>query len=554
MVTRPQNRPGFGFGKGFWPKTGAGPALPPQAIAALRVSSLGLKARTEYIPRPETPELDGSLMATNQTFTKGVAWMAMGNWSEQLVNFLVFMALSRMLGAEAFGLLTMAMVFVLIGEGLVRETLSDYVFSARELDEADIDTVFWALSALGLVFTGILFAVAPALSRFYDTPELVWILRVCAPIVFMTAVTAVPVALLRRQMRMRPLGERALAGVVVGGAVGLGMALTGFWVWALVGQRLALTVTNVVWAWRASDWRPGLRFDPARLRRIAVFGGHVTSLRAAQLASEQMPAIVIGATLGPVSLGYYTIAWRLVEIGAFLIVTPLRTAALPAFVQHRIDGTNVSRLFRDILRVTSFVALPTFLGLSLVAEPLVIVFGGQQWQPAAPVLSILAFYGFYLCVARIEEAFAFASGHVRELAVLANLALVQSTLALLALSGRGLEWMVGAFVATAFLTFPVRWWLIGRYVQLSIPSMMRPHMATGLTGLLMAGAILACAPMTAEMRVLPELLVNVAIGVAVYAAISSLVMRRRLAMTRAYLSSLGRGGGVPSERDAEHMF
>jgi PST family polysaccharide transporter len=487
-------------------------------------------------------------MATNQTFTKGVGWMAMGNWSEQLVNFLVFMALSRLLGAEAFGLLSMAMVFVLIGEGLVRETLSDFVFSARDLKESDIDTVFWILTALGLLFTVVLIAVAPLVAEFYGQELITQILRAFAPIVVLTAITAVPVALLRRQMRMRPLGERALAGVVVGGAVGLVMALTGFGVWALVGQRIALTLTNVIWAWVALRWLPGWRFDIRRLRELAIFGGQVTGLRAAELANEQMPSVVIGASLGPVALGYYTIAWRLVEIGSFLIVTPLRTAALPAFAQRWIEGANPGGLFLDILRVTSFVALPAFLGLSLVAEPLVIVFGGMQWQPAASVLAILSFYGFYLCVARIEEAFAFANGHVRELAVLANVALILRTSALVLFSSRGLEEMVAAFVMIAFLTFPMRWWLIGRHAGLTIPSLMRPHMATLLAGAVMVMAVMAVAPVTGEMRALPELLFSALIGALVYATIALLVMRRRLAMTRDYLTGLVQPTGTPKTR------
>jgi hypothetical protein len=105
--------------------------------------------------------------------------------------------------------------------------------------------------------------------------------------------------------------------------------------------------------------------------------------------------------------------------------------------------------------------------------------------------------------------------------------------------------MVAAFVMIAFLTFPMRWWLIGRHAGLTIPSLMRPHMATLLAGAVMAMAVMAVAPVTGELRVLPELLFRALIGALVYAAIALLVMRRRLAMTRDYLTGLGQPVGAP---------
>ncbi|MEV8467683.1 lipopolysaccharide biosynthesis protein [Fluviibacterium sp. DFM31] len=479
-------------------------------------------------------------MATKQRFSKGVAWMAVGNWSEQLVNFLVFMLLSRLLGAESFGLLTMAIVPVLLGEGLVRETLSEYVFSARDITDSDINTVFWALAAFGGLLSLILFFGGPLVAAFYGIKQVQYLMWAAVPIVFTTAITAVPVALLRRQMRLRPLAIRAVAGVVSGGIVGLGLALTGFGVWALIFQRIALNLTNVVLAWRAVDWRPSLQFDPRRLRMLTSFGSHVIGMRGAEMANIQMPSIVIGATLGPASLGYYTIAWRLVEICSFLIVTPLRMAALPSFTAQRSIGNTAGELLLDILRVASFVALPAFFGLAFVSEQVVVLFGGAKWLPAAPVLSILAFYGFFLCISKIEEAFAFAFGHVRELAFLANAALISGTLALVALSGQKLEWMVIAYVATAYLLSPLRWWLIGRHANLSIPRLMRPHFATLVGGLVMVAGLWVIDPYLLGIPAFPTLVIKAVVGIGLYAGVAMITMRRRLAMTQSYLSGLFR--------------
>ncbi len=72
-------------------------------------------------------------MAAKSGFGRGVAWMAIGNWTEQAINLVIFILMARLLGAEAFGLLAMAAAFVILCEFLVRESLSDYLIAAESL-------------------------------------------------------------------------------------------------------------------------------------------------------------------------------------------------------------------------------------------------------------------------------------------------------------------------------------------------------------------------------------------------------------------------------------
>ena len=73
-------------------------------------------------------------MSIERKFANGVAWMAAGNWIEQVINFAVFVLLARILGAEAFGMLAMAAAFVLFCEFLVRESFSDFLISHADPD------------------------------------------------------------------------------------------------------------------------------------------------------------------------------------------------------------------------------------------------------------------------------------------------------------------------------------------------------------------------------------------------------------------------------------
>lgn len=489
---------------------------------------------------------------SSSSFSRGVAWMTMGNWSEQAVNLLVFTLLLRLLPAESFGLLSMAMALVLIGEGLVRETLSEYVFSARDPDPDSVNTSFWALVVLGLALTLLLVLLAPLLARFYHAPLVAPLLWVSAPIVFLTAVTAVPVALLRHEMRLRPLAQRAFFGVVAGGIVGVGFALAGAGVWALAAQRIVLTLTNVVLAWQAVDWRPGPWPGLEKLRRFLPFSFHVLILRGAELASVQMPTILIGALLGSMRLGYFTMAWRIVELASFLIITPVRTAALPAFAARRgqLKG-RIDPLFLDTLRLVGFLAIPAFVGLAAVAQETVLLFGGPNWWQAAPALAMLALYGIPLCLGKIEEAYAFAHGRARELATLSGASAIVVSIGLVVLSRFGLVAMEAVIVAVGVALSPMRWLLVCRTTGFSVWPFIRQQLGPIVASLVMLAAILLVAPWTESLKPIAALSIKVAVGATVYVAIAGLTMRRRLRMAMGYIRDMRHGQAPRLDPDAD---
>ena len=210
-------------------------------------------------------------MSVGHKFIKGVAWMAAGGWTEQAINFVVFVTMAKLLGPELYGLLSMAAVFIVLAEALVRESVSEYLIAAHDPAEEDYNATFWLTAALGLLLALVLWAGAGAIAALYGHDIVAGLIRGLSITVLLIAFTAVPVAILRREFNFRILSLRAIAGVIVGGAVGIGMALSGWGVWSFVGQWIAMISTNVVMAWTAVAWRPGLKTTRGHIRQAGRF-------------------------------------------------------------------------------------------------------------------------------------------------------------------------------------------------------------------------------------------------------------------------------------------
>ncbi|MFZ1726758.1 MAG: lipopolysaccharide biosynthesis protein [Albidovulum sp.] len=484
-------------------------------------------------------------MTIGNKFIRGVAWMAAGGWTEQAINFVVFVTMAKILGPELYGLLSMAAVFIVLSEALVRESVSEYLIAAHDPSVEDYNATFWLTAGLGLVLALFLFLAAGPIAQLYGQPVVEGLIQGLSVTVLLIAFTAVPVAILRREFNFRVLSLRAIAGVIVGGAVGIGMAVTGYGVWSFVGQWIAMITTNVVMAWTAVEWRPGLATTRLHLTRAGAFGAQVLGLRLAELAVVQMPTLLIGATLGPLATGLYSVSWRLVETLTFLISTPLRMVSQPAFAAVRREGGRAGDLLLDIARLTGVVAFPFFVGLAVVAEPVLRLIFGADWLAAAPVLSVMAFLGLYFSIAMVQQSFCLAAGKAGEITILtwANVAL--GAVLMLIAARWGLVAITGAFVAAHYVLWIFRYRLVARLGDMLVTPLLTCNILPALATAVMAGVVIVVHAALSDLPLVVDVTVSILSGIAVFVVLTLLFMRDRLRLFLSYARpGEGAGGAV----------
>lgn len=474
-------------------------------------------------------------MTVGGKFIRSVAWMSAGNWAAQAINLAAFVTLARLLGTEAFGLLSMAAVFIVVSEALVRESVAESLIAVEEPEPEDLNAVFWLTGAVGVGLAGVLYVAAGPIAAVYGHPEVKGLIMALAPSVVLVAFNAVPVAILRREFNFRVMSIRAVAGVAAGGATGVAMALTGHGVWSFVGQWLVMIATNAVIAWIAVDWRPGLRFSAAHLGRAAGFGFQVLGLRSGELAMVQMPILIIGATLGPLATGLYSVSWRLVEILSFLASTGFRMASQPAFAAVSRARGKTGELLIEILRLTALVAFPFFAGLAALAEPMLLLVFGSEWVGAAPVLRVMAALGVYLCIASVQTSFCLAAGRAGQLAVLTWLCVGLGSALVFAASGWGLVAITAGFVLAQYVVWVFRFRLVARLGNIPVAQLLGTLIAPFLASVAMVVPVLLVARWADGAGLAALLALSIGTGVLTYAVLTLIFMRDRLRLLMSYI-------------------
>lgn len=487
---------------------------------------------------------------------RGLTWTLIDTWGSQLLALVIFVILARLLTEADFGLVTFAAVFIFFAQLIVDQGLGDALIQRRSLTRSNIDTAFWVSMATGTLLTLVGILLAAPIAALLNEPSLEPILRVLSLTFVLTALNSIQMALLRREMAFRSLAVRRLVAVAAGGAVGISLALLGYGVWALVAQQLTYAAVSVLMLWRASPWRPSREFSLSDFRDLLGFGINVLAGDVLQFFSRHMDNLLIGIFLGLNPLGFYGVAYRILDTSQALLVSAARKLAFPVFSRLQNDPERLRRAYARAARGLSVIFLPGFLGLALVAQEAIVVIFGQRWAASAPVAAILFLIGPVLTVQLFSGAVLNAVGHP-EITFRIRLitAIVNVTGFLIAVTVfRDIVAVAAAFVIRGYLVVPLIMYLLKRYVGLPISAHFDQLRAPAIATALMAVAVLAVKfVLLGNVHNAVLLVAEVAVGAIVFAAAMTVLDRRLVTeMLTLLLQALPGGGrlgrrvGLPS--------
>ncbi len=320
-----------------------------------------------------------------------VIWRSGSQIVAQLVQWAATFMVIRILSPADYGLFAMAQVVLVLLNLLNGYGLASGLIRERDIGEHEIRQLFGMLVLLNGALATLQFLVlAPLAGLYYRQPIVADMLRVQSLLYLTTPFIALPYALLSRRMDFRHQAKANIAASISSASVALGSALAGLGVWTLVLAPLVLfTVRGAVmtWAARSLVWPS---FDFRGAGRLARFGGIMALSQLFWFAQSQADVFIAGRSFSAATLGIYTTSLFLTQIFVAKFVPPLNEVAFSAYARIQHDDDAVARAFLRALRVVMAAALPFYLGLSVVAEPLILTMLGMKWQAMAPVVRLLA--------------------------------------------------------------------------------------------------------------------------------------------------------------------
>lgn len=404
---------------------------------------------------------------------KSIFWSTAGSWGQQFVAFATTLVLARLLDPAAFGVITTAMLAILVIQRLLIETIGHAVVRWPEFTPQVANTAFWTSVVTATVLAACLFFLAPLLSTLMREPALTSVLQQLSILPILDGLSTVQSAKLKREMRHKILAMRTFVGSMAGMAVGVTMAFLGFGVTSLVMQQLAMSLVSVVTLWSASGWRPAFSADRQIAGRIFQFSYPLIGSSLLYVVANRLDVMALTTTMGSAPTGLYALAKRISRLLTDLIVTGTNTVSLSTFAASQHSPKLMQENLTKYLLFSSILFVPAFCGLSIVSDDLIISLLGEKWRAAAPALAILAIAGLFQSVTLIVTNALLAAGATGS--ILSNNAATAALLAISLLLGcrYGIAGVAAAFAAPAVMATMLAFYQLKRRLGIEISALVR---------------------------------------------------------------------------------
>lgn len=302
--------------------------------------------------------------------------------------------LARLLTPDDYGLIGMITVvlrFVLLFKDL---GLATATIQKSEITHQQISTLFWINVAVGCLIAILVACLSPIIAGFYSEPRLIAITLVLSCTFIFQSLTAQHEALLKRQMKFNQIACIEVLSMLAGVIAGIISATQQLGYWAVVCMLLTISIVNMLGAWLACNWRPGLPSRKSGVRSMLTFGGNLTGFQIARYLSLNLDNILIGRVWGSVALGLYAKAYQLVLLPMDQINWPLTTIALPGLSRLTNDSDKYcGYYYKAVLSVTSL-GMPLVGFMIATSDQLIPFVLGNKWSGSVPIFLFLAIPAF----------------------------------------------------------------------------------------------------------------------------------------------------------------
>jgi O-antigen/teichoic acid export membrane protein len=318
-----------------------------------------------------------------------------GNFAASAIGLLTFVAVTRGLGAADFGVLTTALVYLMIpvlvaDVGLVT-VLAREIAARPERTVPAMQAAVPLRALMSAVAVGLAVALGYALPFSGETRDLIAIGALGS---FLTLMTQGLSPVLQVQLKM----HWAVLSTIVGRAATLGLTLAVLAAGGDIGSVMAANVAGIgvtfvlqlVVVARIVSLRP--RFDVAYWR--VLLRGSLAIGLALALAQIyfRVDILLLAAIRDSAEVGLYGAAVKLIELSE-LVAAAIGISVFPLLARFvEVDRLRAATLFQRTFDLLIAAAAPIVVLMTFAATPVIVLISGDEYSEAGDALRILAPY------------------------------------------------------------------------------------------------------------------------------------------------------------------
>lgn len=304
------------------------------------------------------------------------------------------MVLSRLFTPQDFGIVASIMVFSVFFQLMAEAGMGPAIINVDRLEVVDRDGLFGLTLFVGAVFALLFTSLAPAFLLFYDLPRVDEVVPYIAISLLFFAASVIPNALLLRDQAFLQIASAGFIGEVISTAsvIGLSQVIDPLHALAAKGVFSAGSLFLVTWYFSAGTefGRPMPGKKLYAIKPLLRFSGYQFGFNFINFFSRNLDNILVGKFMGADALGNYDKAYQLMKYPLLLLTFAMTPAIQPVIRKYASDREKVEAIHRNFTFKLSLIGTAAGLTMFLLADWIILIALGSQWQGVVPIIQILS--------------------------------------------------------------------------------------------------------------------------------------------------------------------
>ncbi|MBQ5874543.1 MAG: lipopolysaccharide biosynthesis protein, partial [Alistipes sp.] len=321
-----------------------------------------------------------STQLTNNV-TSGVAWSVAEKIGSALLQAVVSIVVANAIMPMDMGIMAVLTVFTTLAQVVVDSGFSQTLIRKAAPTAEEYRAVFRFNILSSLILYALLSIASPAIARYYGWP----LLATVAPVLFLllplNALCVIQNTIMVREFRFAQLSTITFASSLISGIIAITMALTGFGIWSLVGQRVSMMAAKAAMLWWKSNWRPRSAQRASSLREMAPYSLRLMTTDIINSLYNNIAQLFIGNIYSGSVLGYFNQAQKLKDMPVNSTMQSVQSVTFPALSKIGDNDVKFSEGYRRVVMLTAFVMFPIMAGLIATAEDIYTLLLKPRWHP-----------------------------------------------------------------------------------------------------------------------------------------------------------------------------
>ena len=320
---------------------------------------------------------------------KGLGWSALDNAARYGMQFVIGIVLARLLSPDDYGLLGLVGIFTVVCTALVNGGFTTALIRKKDATEDDYNTAFICNFGMSLLLYAVIFVCAPLIASFFNRWELTALVRVSSLGLIIGALGMVQQTRLTKRIDFKTQTKITLVASAISGAMGIGMAVAGLGVWALVAQQLMSHTMRTIQLYIYNRWLPQLRFSKDSFAKLFGFGWKMMVSALLDAVWKELYQVVVGKFYNPATLGQYTRGQHYAKLFSQNLTNVVQRVTYPVLSSIQDEPERMVSAYRRIIRTSMFITAVSLFALGAVSEPLIYCMIGPKWHEASTYLPFI---------------------------------------------------------------------------------------------------------------------------------------------------------------------